>query len=249
MLGDVGYLSKPSGTFVSFFNCRHPFEAADKGVHGMASIHGHGNYREGCHARTPHKRNFAQIGIDIVKGILPPKGSHTVKRTITNRLREGHRHAFLVAEYTTYRYMVDIEIAKAWFKANIKTIWKVFGRELGLHREDIVLVIGVLEARDYALFVSHENPDGQVHFDVFGERKEGGEWGVFRTDESLPELEEPILGYGGETRKGDPDWKDAGLSFVHSSKVSRVASSGSNTDSVLLARLRFKPDEDEPTRL
>ncbi|GJJ14060.1 hypothetical protein Clacol_008317 [Clathrus columnatus] len=231
-LGAVGYLSKPDGRFVTFFNCLNPFAAADKGVHGMASIHGYGNYREGS---STNKKNFAQIGRDIVKGILLSKGS--VKKTMSQRLRAGHKHAFLFTEFTTYRYMVDIDVAKAWFKANIKTIWKQYGRQHHLHREDIFLVIGSLETRDYALFVSHENPDGQVYFDVFSDRKESQEWGVFRTDSDLPES----VGEG-------PHIADAGLTFKNSTKISQVTG-GRDADCVLLARLRFRPDEDEPTRL
>lgn len=198
----------------------------------MASIHGHGTYRE---ASRSNKKNFAQIGRDIVKGMLSTKGS--VKKTMPQRLRAGHKHAYLFTEYTTYRYMVDIDVAKAWFKANIKHIWKYYGREHQLHREDIVLVIGSLETRDYGLFVSHENPDGQVYFDIFTDRREGQEWGAFRTDSDLP----------GSISEG-PQVGDAGLSFKNTTKVSKVSSNG-EPDCVLLARLRFKPDEDEPTRL
>lgn len=100
----------------------------------------------------------------------------------------------------------------------------------------MVLVIGALEARDYGLFVSHDHPYGQVHFNVYTDRRVGQDWGSFSTDSD-------ILAPGPKFNKDD-------VATVHATKISRVrAASDSNVDAVLLARLRFKPDEDEPTRL
>lgn len=77
----------------------------------------------------------------------------------------------------------------------------------------------------------------QVHFNVFSSQKTGAAWGVFSTDTELP----PIMA-------GGPSYhEDAG---VHSSanKISIVRSSRT-WDTVLLARLRFKTDVEEPTSL
>jgi len=137
--------------------------------------------------------------------------------------------------------MVDIDAAKAWFKVNMKEILRRYGKEHVVHREDVFLVIGTLETRDYGLFVSHEHPDGQVHFNVFADKRDGQEWGVFSTDSADLAPTMPGPDYVGDAPN---------LSAVHATKVSQVLSTPStDVDAVLIARLRFKPDEEEPTRL
>lgn len=98
-------------------------------------------------------------------------------------------------------------------------------------------VIGTLEAQDYALFVSHEHPDGQVDFNVFSAARTGQPWGEFSFSFDLsssflggPSYDEPIE---------NPQW------------ARNISSYGNNGkwESVLLARLRFKPDQLEPTSL
>jgi hypothetical protein len=97
----------------------------------------------------------------------------------------------------------------------------------------LTVVIGTLDTPDYALFVSHNHPDGQAHFNVYSSPKSGQPWGTFTTDaepeQGGPSYHEPIYG-----------------SPLSSSKVS-VA--GGPWDTVLMARLRFKPDVLEPTSL
>ena len=114
-------------------------------------------------------------------------------------------------------------------------------------------VIGTLAAPDYAMFVSHQHPDGQVrsstvhglyerqliallsqaHFNVFSPAKTGQEWGMFTTDTDVP------IAVGG------PSYHEELLenTRICANKVSTV---GNGWDTVLLARLRFKP---EPTSL
>jgi abelson tyrosine-protein kinase 1 len=90
--------------------------------------------------------------------------------------------------------------------------------------------------------VSHDHPDGQVHFNVFVDRRVGQDWGSFSTDSDvLPTMPGPEFNL-------DPDVPN--VATVHATKISQVrASSDSDVHAVLLARLRFKPDEDEPTLL
>jgi hypothetical protein len=96
-------------------------------------------------------------------------------------------------------------------------------------------VIGTLDAPDYGLFVSHQHPDGQAHFNVFSSPRAGQPWGTFTTDtEFPPELGGPSYH---EEVPGNP------LS------ASRVSVVGGGWDTVLVARLRFKPDVMEPTSL
>lgn len=72
-LGAVGYLSKPSGRFVTLFNSFNPSGASDRRVHGMPSIYGYGAVRET--AMRLDRRNIAQIGFDIIQGLLTFKKS------------------------------------------------------------------------------------------------------------------------------------------------------------------------------
>ena len=103
----------------------------------------------------------------------------------------------------------------------------------------ICLVIGTLDTPDYGLFVNHNNPDGQVHFNVFASPRNGQKWGAFSIDlDSLP----PDLA-GGPSYHEEVPGKHASAN-----KVSEFMS-GQRWDTVLLARLRFRPDEDHPTAL
>jgi abelson tyrosine-protein kinase 1 len=181
----------------------------------------------------------------------------SVKQRYSFPLRAGHKHAYLCTENTSYRYMVDTDAAKAWFKSNVEKIMLLYGKEHTIQREDVFLgtlpsplawnnpdgnreVVGTLETRDYGLFVSHEHPDGQVHFNIFNDRRVGQDWGTFSTDSDVsPTMPGPEFNLAGDAPSVAP---------VHATKISRVHA-GAEGDAVLLARLRFKPDEDEPTRL
>lgn len=115
-------------------------------------------------------------------------------------------------------------------------------------------VIGTLEAQDYALFVSHDHPDGQVDFNVFAAARTGQAWGefTFSTDLSSsyiggPSYDEPMPAAG-------PQWARKVSSYGVSTSNSGAASgsgggNGGKWEAVLLARLRFKPDSLEPTSL
>jgi hypothetical protein len=71
----------------------------------------------------------------------------------------------------------------------------------------------------------------QVHFSVYTTPKIGKPWGAFTTDTEVS----PELG---------PSYDDASDTIVQESKVS---CHGGPWDTVLVARLRFKPDVLEPT--
>jgi abelson tyrosine-protein kinase 1 len=75
----------------------------------------------------------------------------------------------------------------------------------------------------------------QVHFNVFSPSKTGNEWGMFTTDTDIP------------VQIGGPSYHEMlSDTRVCASKVSVV---GRSWDTVLLSRLRFKPDVLEPTSL
>ena len=114
-------------------------------------------------------------------------------------------------------------------------------------------VIGTLSAPNHALFVSHRHPEGhvseafqsrnfriskmgnlQAHFSVYATPQNGKPWGAFTTDTDVPQELGPSY---------DED-EASDTSLVQESKVS---DHGRPWDTVLLARLRFKPDVLEPT--
>jgi len=90
--------------------------------------------------------------------------------------------AYIYTETTIFRYITNLDVPRKWFQSNIDHIMKIYGKEQRLTREDIFLgmfrlcvvshssfimmvaitVIGALDAPDYASFVSHSHPDGQV---------------------------------------------------------------------------------------
>ena len=67
-LGDVGYLSKPGGTFVTLFNAFKPHKTSGGLTGGLPSLAGYGKVSKGVHRQD--KRNVAQKGLDAVSGFL-----------------------------------------------------------------------------------------------------------------------------------------------------------------------------------
>ena len=100
----------------------------------------------------------------------------------------------------------------------------------------MLTVVGTLDTPDWGLFVNHNNPDGQVHFNVFGAPRLGQKWGAFSVDTETPPLDMP----GPLYREEVPG------KHLSANKVSEVQPS-KQWDTVLLARLRFRPDDHQPT--
>lgn len=101
-----------------------------------------------------------------------------------------------------------------------------------------IAVVGTLDTPDYGLFVSHSHPNGQVHFHVYTSNRVNQPWGEFRTDTHFP-----------TEINGPADWREPVGAAVSATKVSYNSPSGAPWHTVLLARLRFKPDVLEPTSL
>lgn len=72
-LGDVGYLHKPSGEFISLFNSISPRRSSNGFVNGMPSLDGYGTVLRG--EQRQDKRNAAQRGFDALSGFLTFKSS------------------------------------------------------------------------------------------------------------------------------------------------------------------------------
>ncbi|KAJ7781563.1 hypothetical protein B0H16DRAFT_1819089 [Mycena metata] len=235
VVGAVGFLDKPSGRFVTLLNCFYPDKAAN-GDTGLASVYGYGRVSTGNQRQD--KRTAAQRGLDAITGLLTFKKndaaiSQNVSRRYTFPLRSGHKTAYLCTETTMYRYFETLDAPKKWFKANVDAIMRQYAPIHQIQKEDLCLVIGTLDAPEYALFVSHNHPDGQAHFNVFSSSKGGQPWGTFTTD--------------AEPEQGGPSYHEP----IHGNPLSacKVSQTGGPWDTVLLARLRFKPDVLEPTSL
>ncbi|KAJ6515780.1 hypothetical protein C8R45DRAFT_811380 [Mycena sanguinolenta] len=233
-IGAVGFLDKSSGIFVTLFNCFYP-EKATVGVSGLPSVYGYGRVTTGN--QRIDKRSAAQRGLDAITGLLTFNRSsgpvQNVARRYSYPLRSGHKFATLVTETTVYKYIESLDAPKKWFKSNADAIMHQYGSTHQIQKEDLHLVIGTLDAPDYGLFVSHNHPDGQAHFNVYSSPKSNQPWGTFTTDaepeQGGPSYHEPI--------SGNP------------SSASKVSLNGAPWSTVLVARLRFKPDVLEPTSL
>ncbi|KAI9434573.1 hypothetical protein H4582DRAFT_1818451 [Lactarius indigo] len=238
-LGAVGFLSKPDGRFETLFNAFKPGATSGGKADELPMLSGYGRVLTG--SQRQDKRNAAQRGLDRVHGLFSSayvQPSRRTSRTQSFQLRALHKVAYIYAESTMYRYITNVDVPKKWFQSNIDHIMKIYGREQHLTREDIFLVIGALDAPDYASFVSHSHPDGQVNFNVFASAHVARPWGEF-TLTSAEQAMEP---------SGDTVQQDM-VGAVTASNVSLVKNSSEPWDSVLLARLRFKPDIAEPTSL
>ncbi|KAL0568180.1 hypothetical protein V5O48_013817 [Marasmius crinis-equi] len=236
-LGAVGYLRKPEGNFVTLLNAFNPGKTEELRSRDVGSIYGYDKVATG--SQRQDKRNAAQRGLDTIAGFLTfrdgllPQG---LVRRYSYPLRAGHKAAYLCTESTIYRYVESLDAPKQWFKKNVDTILEVFGAKHHITKEDLFFVIGALDAPDYGLFVSHGHPDGQVHFNVYASTRSKRPWGTFTTDTALP-------GEIGGPRYDEP----VSAKQINNSKVSN--NSDGTWDTVLIARLRFKPDVLEPTSL
>jgi len=234
-LGAVGFLSKPEGRFETLFNAFNPGGTSGGKADELPMLSGYGKVLQGNQRQD--KRNAAQRGFDRVQGLF--SSGQSVSRIHSFQLRTGHKVAYIYAETTIFRYITNSEVPKKWFQSNIDHIVKIYGKEQRLTREDIFLVIGALDAPDYASFVSHSHPDGQVNFNVLSPARVGRKWGEFTLTSAEQGLEP----------SSETEQQDLMVGAVTASNVSHVKGSSEPWDSVLLARLRFKPDLAEPTSL
>jgi len=235
-IGSVGYLRKPDGEFVTLFNAFDPPQTSNGVLRGMANLHGYGNVSQGNQRQD--KRGRTLRGLGVIQSWLTSKlDPDNINRRYTFGVKANHKIAFLCVESTMYTYIEDLSAPKKWFKANVDDILGAYGESHSITREEVFLVIGTLSAPDYALFVSHNHPDGQAQFEVFGSPRNGHPWGKFTTSTDLT-----------SSIVSGPNYQEVStIPFAYKSKVSET-SSGS-WHSLLLARLRFKPDACDPTSL
>ncbi|OAX33071.1 hypothetical protein K503DRAFT_869785 [Rhizopogon vinicolor AM-OR11-026] len=243
-LGAVGYHSRPKGQFITLFNAMQPHKTSGSKITTIPSLGGYGSIRTG--KKFDSKLTVTQRGIDLISGLLTfglaNDGTYSehISRRHSFPLRAGHKAAYICVESTMYRFIEDLTAPKEWFKANVNAIVKEYAPRHPIQKEDVVVVVGTLCAPEYALLVSHSHPNGQAHFNVFSDRKTGGQWGAFTTDTEYPSDE------------GGPLYiEEIPPKAMLTSKVSPVrmnpGSDDNDWDTLMLARLRFPTDATEPT--
>jgi len=156
-LGDVGYLSKPSGRFVTLFNALKPPKSAGGPKIAMASMAGYGSVSKG--RKCKEKRNAAQKGLDMFSELLtfrsrgeastayvkPSLNSclrpHIVSysRRHSFRLRSGHKCAYIYAESAEFHYLKNGDAPKIWFRSHIDQILDTYSRPHNIQKEDVFL--------------------------------------------------------------------------------------------------------------
>ncbi|RPD69755.1 hypothetical protein L226DRAFT_526443 [Lentinus tigrinus ALCF2SS1-7] len=181
----VDYHSKNAGgEFITLFNSFEPTRSSNGHAKNIPSLHRYGSVER--ESQRQDKRNVPQRGLmDIIQSWLSLRSNAKhARRHYSSPLRAGHNAANLITDSTNNRYFADLSTAKKWFKANVHSILAIYGTEHRILKE--MLYLGTCwsssstrTAQDYALFVSHEHPDGQVDFNVFSTTHVGQPWGEF----------------------------------------------------------------------
>ncbi|KAF8415820.1 hypothetical protein L210DRAFT_2608514 [Boletus edulis BED1] len=239
-LGAVGYLSKSKGEFITLFNAINPLQSTDERLRQLPSMYGYGKFE--VQKREEGKRSVAQRGLDAISGFLTFKTrgdrSHPerIARQYAFPLVQGKPSAHLCVEKTVHRYMDHLEVPMTWFKQHVELILEVCAPRHAILREDLILVVGTLDATDWAVFVSTDHVDTRAQFNVFANREKGEPWGMYTVE---PEVKDGDTGSGRRV--------DVGQGFA--SKVSCVTMGGNDVagDVVMLAGLRFEQGMETPT--
>ena len=61
----------------------------------------------------------------------------SVSRRYSYPLRAGHRAAYLCTETTMYRYFMELQAPKEWFKANVDAVLALYGAKYAIQKEDL----------------------------------------------------------------------------------------------------------------
>jgi abelson tyrosine-protein kinase 1 len=83
--------------------------------------------------------------------LIDIRNRQSVSRRYSFQLRDGHKAAFMCTETTKYRYVESLDAPKKWFKANVDSIMKVYGRRHHIQKEDLFLGKLVLSFQEYQL--------------------------------------------------------------------------------------------------
>ena len=126
------------------------------GIQTLPSIHGYGRTTVETHRQD--RRTVTQKSIDAFAGLLTFRTfsyvmtalakilslnafsySEKVSRRYSYSLKAGHKMAYLCTETTDYRYLVNLNAPKKWFKTNVDFIMQTYGKQHHLQKEDLFL--------------------------------------------------------------------------------------------------------------
>lgn len=225
-VGAVGYVSKPDGEFITLCNVIE-IGGKKKGegdvAKCMSSLRDYGSINIGK-ARRVHNNGSSMLSRFKIGGNR--HDGENVSRRQAFPLEAGKKTAAVYAESFELRDFShgSLHAVSQWFKDNIHVILQEYAPNHPIQKEDVFLVTGTVNARDYALFVADPIWSGEANFNVFSSRRTNHPWGTF-------------------TVKADGnEFFPARMNLT--SKVSRTRKIW---DTILLARLRFAPDAEEPT--
>ncbi|WWC65266.1 uncharacterized protein I303_107883 [Kwoniella dejecticola CBS 10117] len=208
-------------------------------------------------------RGTAEKGLDMVAALsnfIKPSGESSqkaVSRRIPFPLKPGMKQAALIVEDGTFEIYRSLAEARAYLTANIYWILQQFGDQHQINKEDVIIVVGTLTARNYAMIISSFAPRTTLSFNVHASsyRVEGEPWGTWTVNREQPvdhsKAFKSALGLqGGDSGVSTgvmPERKNTRVDeqeLKYSCKVSRVSIS---MDAVLLAKLKFPPGGSDPT--
>ena len=157
-----------------------------------------------------------------------------------------------------HRYIDHLEAPTTWFKQHVDLILEVCAPHHGIQREDLILgercvvrlfvepdrctlsvVVGTLDAPDWAVFVSDDHFDGRAQFNVFAGREKGEPWGMYTVERAVKS------GSAGPGR-----WVDDGQgTFASKVSCATVGAHDAMSDTVMLAGLHFEQGMQTPTAM
>ncbi|KAH7104572.1 hypothetical protein BKA62DRAFT_468969 [Auriculariales sp. MPI-PUGE-AT-0066] len=246
-LGAVGFVDKAKGSFTTLLNAFDPAGTAQGRLCALPPMTQYGPMptigEQRCEAPIPTSPEPVRTGWRVTSS-FPFLSSRPPMKQHTTRLHARRKEAFLFIEASTYRYFEDLAAPREWFSQHIDVILQEHGRIYRLQREDVFLVIGALDAQDWAAFVSHASNGGLLHLNVRHEsnRRTGQPWASFAHE--VPVMEKQ----GGEGT--GPSYPEDSVATVSSHRISLTNAEARESDSwdtVLLARLRYRPDSEKPT--
>ncbi|KAJ6526803.1 hypothetical protein B0H19DRAFT_1243493 [Mycena capillaripes] len=158
-------------------------------------------------------------GMKIIDKFTSTKSPSPIKRTYT--VSAFGETAHMIVEKAKYQYFENLDAPKRWFRTNIQAIMDKYPDEC--LQQELFLVYATLNAQDHALFVNHGGSEEllDTQFHVLSSRKPGEPWGYF----------------------GSPSDETSEAAQT----ISKVSEAGAGWNTVLVSRLRFRLNEQEPT--
>ncbi|TFK29122.1 hypothetical protein FA15DRAFT_677985 [Coprinopsis marcescibilis] len=176
-IGDVGYMNKHTRAFVTLFNAFEPIYASVNAEISIPSMMGFGD---------PCKKHVK---------ISTPKSLRKLFRTFSYKVEveAGRPVAHCFCENPDWHYLEDTRSPQAWFKASVDSIVDLHGFRHQLEKENLLLVVGALQASRYSLLASHNHTTGTIEFTA-NSAKKGRPWGSFSSISSRGRSEEVVFG-------------------------------------------------------